>query len=260
MKNMDIDELIALLINRILEHSKSPEQAKYYADGVIARFADIDWAVQVNEALKSRQASIEAMNRFFEQRDSEYIECAQCYREIRRGDSIRLDEPPKYRYQQLCPECAQEIQQEFEIQKNRRFTHECALCGIIYETSSSNGRLCVSCDSNFNRRELNRVNSHLRRAQKLGLDATLTLRDWLNAIDEFGGLCSYCQSRPHQVLEHFIPLLLGGGTTAGNCIPACKECNAAKHQKHPKDSTIQFKQLNMLRIQHYLEIQTTTPT
>jgi 5-methylcytosine-specific restriction endonuclease McrA len=79
----------------------------------------------------------------------------------------------------------------------------------------------------------NTLKQHLRRAEKLGLSATLTMEQWHAAIRYFDGKCAYCQEKPWELLEHFIPLGLGGGTTASNCIPSCKSCNNSKGSWHP---------------------------
>lgn len=60
--------------------------------------------------------------------------------------------------------------------------------------------------------------------------------DWINTLESFGCVCAYCgciTDKPEQ--EHFIPIALGGETKPGNIVPACRSCNARKHDKHPKD-------------------------
>jgi 5-methylcytosine-specific restriction endonuclease McrA len=45
------------------------------------------------------------------------------------------------------------------------------------------------------------------------------------------GRCYYCGARvePAELtLDHLVPLIRGGRTTRGNCVPACKECNNRK--------------------------------
>lgn len=255
MTDLGFDELIERLIYRILEQSHTPEQANYYTNGVIARLTGVDWAKKIVEIREKQQAYFDAWCQLDEQENDKLVCCTKCNKEIRWGDSVRLDEPPKWRYLVLCQDCAYSIQQEHEFRKNQRFPRTCALCGSVFEIlfpSDSLG-LCTSCYSEFNQRELYRVNSHLRRAKQLGFLATLTLTEWLRAIEAFGGLCAYCQQQPYEEMEHFIPLSLGGGTTADNCIPACKECNMHKHQKHPEDSGLRFSHLNILRVRHYLQ-------
>jgi len=45
------------------------------------------------------------------------------------------------------------------------------------------------------------------------------------------GLCYYCGKKvsPHSLtMDHIVPILLGGKSTKGNVVPACKECNNKK--------------------------------
>ncbi|PLX97189.1 MAG: HNH endonuclease [Desulfuromonas sp.] len=57
---------------------------------------------------------------------------------------------------------------------------------------------------------------------------------WKNRIGQ--GLCYYCNERFHPkelTLDHVVPLVRGGRTTKGNCVPACKECNSRKQSMLP---------------------------
>jgi 5-methylcytosine-specific restriction endonuclease McrA len=83
------------------------------------------------------------------------------------------------------------------------------------------------------RREADRVHHHLHMARKYGLSATLTLEEWLATLAHFHWKCAYCQHAPYTVLEHFEPVIAGGGTTRYNCVPACDVCNLAKQGFHP---------------------------
>lgn len=82
--------------------------------------------------------------------------------------------------------------------------------------------------------ERRRVDHNIKEAEARGLAATLTLNQWLRAVEYFGGLCAYCLYCRHQVMDHWIPLVAKGGTTADNCIPACRGCNEAKSALNPK--------------------------
>jgi hypothetical protein len=86
--------------------------------------------------------------------------------------------------------------------------------------------ICEEFNADFDR-ERRRVNRNLRRALKAGTAATLTLEQWVETIAHFRGLCAYCQKKPFAVLEHFIPVELGG-TVIGNVVPACQACNVFK--------------------------------
>jgi len=57
---------------------------------------------------------------------------------------------------------------------------------------------------------------------------------WKNRTGE--GICYYCHQRfpPKELtLDHIVPLVRGGKTTKGNCVPACKECNNRKKDMLP---------------------------
>lgn len=72
------------------------------------------------------------------------------------------------------------------------------------------------------------VKHHLSRARYYGCADDLTLEQWLDTLKYFENSCAYCGGG-YQVLEHFISLDDGGGTTKSNCIPACKGCNSLKN-------------------------------
>ena len=57
---------------------------------------------------------------------------------------------------------------------------------------------------------------------------------WRNRIA--AGVCHYCGARvaPKELtLDHVVPLVRGGQSTRGNCVPACKGCNSAKQSLLP---------------------------
>ena len=57
---------------------------------------------------------------------------------------------------------------------------------------------------------------------------------WRNRIAT--GRCHYCggQVAPKELtLDHIVPLIRGGHSTRGNCVPACKACNSAKQSLLP---------------------------
>ena len=76
-------------------------------------------------------------------------------------------------------------------------------------------------------RELERVESQCLRAHTLHAEATLTLVEWLETLNYFHWYCAYCQTRPCQVMSHYIGQP-EGGTTAANCVPACYRCRRSR--------------------------------
>ena len=119
---------------------------------------------------------------------------------------------------------------------HRRVT--CPICGITGHALGNfvtvgGGSICSLClkHYDFGGYEQRRVSHQCTRARKAGLPATLTMVEWLQTLIDFGGRCAYC-SGPFDDLEHYIPISQGGGTTAQNCVPACRYCNGSKD--HPR--------------------------
>lgn len=76
------------------------------------------------------------------------------------------------------------------------------------------------------------VSVHNQRAARVGQEATLTVRQWAGIIERFRHRCAYCPARS-SALDHVVPIHLGGGTTAFNCVPACHRCNSRKGRQDP---------------------------
>lgn len=100
------------------------------------------------------------------------------------------------------------------------------------------------------------VQAQCLRAKKAGAPYSLTLEQWLLAIEYFNGKCAYCQAKPYQALEHFLSLPLGG-TTADNCVPACHACNNRKRNRLPEQLPAYFPKKNLDRIYEFLAMQKT---
>ena len=114
------------------------------------------------------------------------------------------------------------------------FTHHCFLCGESF-TSTKQRKLvfCLECQISPNYEIACKIRHHLKRAMVAGAIATLTTDEWIGTINYYNGMCAYCLNLPGTVIEHYIPLELGGGTTKENCIPACHGCNHHKKSLHP---------------------------
>jgi 5-methylcytosine-specific restriction endonuclease McrA len=94
---------------------------------------------------------------------------------------------------------------------------------------------------------------HNRAARKLGLPGTLTRAQWEYTVNFFQGRCAYCLEQNYGVVEHFIPLSQGGGTTFQNCVPACQSCNVLKDNWHQPSTPARLRLLAALpRVQAYL--------
>jgi hypothetical protein len=87
--------------------------------------------------------------------------------------------------------------------------------------------------------ELGRVELHCKRAADMGAESTLTLAQWERLKRAFRQCCAYCGYEPKRlVIEHVVPIWLGGGTTLWNVLPGCRDCN---HQKGPRTLLVWFK-------------------
>ncbi len=101
-----------------------------------------------------------------------------------------------------------------------------------------------------------RVQGQRSRARSLGALATLTLAQWEETLSDFDGLCAYCLVRTFDVLEHFLPIAIGG-TTINNCVPACYECNHKKRDYVGSELIPLFGEDTINRVQAYLENRST---
>lgn len=123
--------------------------------------------------------------------------------------------------------------------KIRKYLHEhtCFCCGQVFLSTMS--RKIYYCPVCLEDKPLiyaaQQVKHNIHRAEKVGASATLTVQQWLSTLNDFSWQCAYCQSRPYRLLEHFIPINLGGGTTPDNVLPACSSCNSVKSFYHPED-------------------------
>ena len=61
--------------------------------------------------------------------------------------------------------------------------------------------------------------------RKRGTSGTLTVEDWEEMIQTYGGLCPFCQEYSKLTVEHVVPKAMGGGFSMENIVPACYSCN-----------------------------------
>jgi len=77
----------------------------------------------------------------------------------------------------------------------------------------------------------------LRRAREQDNGGYISQGWWdaLFALFEFK-TCLYCGSdNCDLVMDHFVPVRLGGRTEMGNLLPCCRSCNGRKNAKHPRE-------------------------
>jgi 5-methylcytosine-specific restriction endonuclease McrA len=130
---------------------------------------------------------------------------------------------------------------------------------LIYVDKSPEPQLQVvpvqSQPQRIRRSEAKAVKFHNKRAEIVALPATLTFEQWQQTLKDFDNKCAYCLTGNYEVLEHFIPLIFGGGTTEYNCVPACSSCNGIKSDQHPSMISASSRITDALqRVQRYLEV------
>jgi hypothetical protein len=154
--------------------------------------------------------------------------CQGCHRYVRLTDTTTLPELVWLGDGLYCHECAERIRAEH--------TFICDVCGHEFyaRTPPSPFNVCPECDSPSVAFALSSLSAQLARTRKLGLPATLTPRQWLDTLDYFSWRCAYCLRADFACLDHYVPVVQGGGTTQGNCVPACTSCNSAKGGRAPQ--------------------------
>jgi 5-methylcytosine-specific restriction endonuclease McrA len=78
-----------------------------------------------------------------------------------------------------------------------------------------------------------RLFGHERRAREKGARGTATLEQLQARIDYYGGLCYLC-GKPHEAIDHVIPLAKGGTGWPANLRPICTSCNSRKKDRMPE--------------------------
>ncbi len=95
--------------------------------------------------------------------------------------------------------------------------------------------------------EMRRVYTNIVRSRADNLPATLTIDEWVAILEQFQGMCVYCQTSPFTVLDHIIPHYADGGTTAEDCIPVCKRCNSRKRDYLVDGSLTYWERIEQVR-------------
>jgi 5-methylcytosine-specific restriction endonuclease McrA len=91
-------------------------------------------------------------------------------------------------------------------------------------------------------RQYRKIDENNRRARNAGLLGDLKVREWRAILDDYHHCCAYCgqpgtDTEP-LTLDHVVPLAKGGGTTAGNVVPACRACNERKADLLPHNADL----------------------
>ena len=187
--------------------------------------------------------------------------CTGHYRQQRRGQELRplrkrstKAEVELLRAQGLkrCPNCDQ-VKPFEDFTKSKRSKDgrhsQCKTCEVEYYEANRERRLEYKRQYREANRERYReyfrrwyrenpdkarAKAALRRARKRqAATEQFTVEDQVRIWGE-NPICVYCQERPAEHLDHFVPLALGGEHSLANATwPACAPCNLRKRDKHP---------------------------
>jgi hypothetical protein len=171
--------------------------------------------------------------------------CQGCNQYVRVSDATTLSELTWLGDGLYCQACSERILAEH--------TFVCDVCGHEFyaKTPPAPFNVCMECDTPGVAAALSSLATQLARARKLGLPATLTPREWLDTLDYFSWRCAYCLRADFTCMDHYVPVVQGGGTTQANCVPACTSCNSAKGGRAPQGYLIKANAFT--RVAEYLE-------
>jgi 5-methylcytosine-specific restriction endonuclease McrA len=77
--------------------------------------------------------------------------------------------------------------------------------------------------------EVGRARWQNYRARKRAAEGSFTATEWLALVELYGGRCAYRGEEGPLEVDHRIPLARGGSNRIENILPACRGCNAEKH-------------------------------
>lgn len=149
------------------------------------------------------------------------LHCHRCRKAstLGAGELHPVYDVPRYAngFYLFCDECKQALYAEYRF--------HCDWCGKRHNLT--NFPICADCQAQQYPREAKRVESQNARALEAGLEATLTVPEWLTTLNDWNWSCCWC-GQPFEALDHLTPIARGGGTTAENCFPICRRCNSMK--------------------------------
>lgn len=109
----------------------------------------------------------------------------------------------------------------------------CHICSASLEARHSYG-ICSTCFSKDLLREYDRWDNAVHKANKKGIEATLSLLQLLATVSDFNGLCALCEEYTYSVI---LMIDDSKGLTYNNIIVACKAC--AKHHREGFDTAME---------------------
>lgn len=214
----------------ITEQSVSEAEAR----SVVQRLAEIDWGLAISKKIsKSNRVSKKG--------------CSRCYKPVDKSE-MQIDKTMPEQYRRLCLDCHSYLRSELSCL--------CMLCKTRFK-EPRNGNpnpadVCPQCFPPY-AKEWRRISNQLSRARSMELPATLRLSQWITTLEHFNWMCAYCRGG-FELLDHFVPLGLKGGTTVDNCVPSCRACNDKKTGDHP-DEVVAIPRKDLKRVSTYLASQ-----
>jgi 5-methylcytosine-specific restriction endonuclease McrA len=91
-------------------------------------------------------------------------------------------------------------------------------------------RLQQSLEYHRSHPEVRKSIDNKRRLQRLASGTNFTPAEWLALVASHAGCCAYCGEQGPMEADHRTPLSRGGSNAIENMLPACRRCNAKKHQ------------------------------
>lgn len=215
-------------------------QTEEEAHLILQILSETDWTAFITRARASEKALQEYKNergQMAEALNQKIVRCGVCWNKVQYNQlafpNLKKAERktlqwsiPNRDNKFCCPSCREIIL--------KKYTRICKFCKNKFIANNSQNT-CRACWWKDSRHLSAQVKRQLARAREKQLTATLTLREWRSTVEYFKGKCAYCLTAPMEVLDHFIPIKLGGGTTADNCIPSCSGCSLDKSAYNPKD-------------------------
>jgi 5-methylcytosine-specific restriction endonuclease McrA len=144
-------------------------------------------------------------------------------------DKIRAQAKARY---DACPERDQAYSQSYRA-RNREKSN-----ALVREWRKQNPEKAKALrDAWF---EANPDAHHAMRKRRKALERgasviDFTAEQWIALQHAFKHRCAYCDKpcKGRLTQDHVVPLSKGGGHTASNIVPACKNCNSRKHTGPP---------------------------
>ncbi len=157
------------------------------------------------------------------------IKKEQCERARRRKGMIALDDAVERHLKRkqkkgrlaLCP-IVETFRHEHRLNEAEKYRKK-------YWANPNKERDRVKSYKAANRWKCNLWN-RTRKASMQSVACNLTPAEWLLIKEMYCGLCAYC-GLPTELLtlDHIVPISKGGDHSFDNIAPACRSCNARKH-------------------------------